>query len=146
MQGWPEPYIHSVHTIILAGKSPITNYTVMYAVHIHGSGQAHVSTVYIQHVWQIFHDKHNAHSQLWLTLTPAHDKLQAWHSGACPNLPKNARTLTHTHTCTQTHTHTHTHTHTQTHKRTRTKEGSCFGSASTSLPGRMKWNLRLLTG
>jgi hypothetical protein len=36
LQGWPEPYIYGVYTVVLAGKSPnIRSYTV----YIYGSGQ-----------------------------------------------------------------------------------------------------------
>ena len=35
-QGWPEPYIHGVYTVFLAGKSPKTR---SYTVYICGSGQ-----------------------------------------------------------------------------------------------------------
>jgi len=34
--GWPEPYMHSAHTVFLAGKSPNMQ---SYTVHTYGSGQ-----------------------------------------------------------------------------------------------------------
>ena len=43
--GWPEPYIYGVYTVFLAGKSL---YIRSYMVHIFGSGQSYIYTVYIQ--------------------------------------------------------------------------------------------------